>query len=212
MFFTIYNFVGTIILLIGSLIATNIKCIDIKKFKDINLFCRIAIKNGDKVDYYYDNFSYFFEQLWRKDKSFGKNFLYLMLFIVKVIFNGIFLFYSMLQVKYLSAEYYQVYFQILYFILSIIILIKYIINGTELKLHIYSMLSEFGSAVGTMIYLELIELKFFQLDKNIKKNIEMRSLTDYSLDNLYNNEDNDTDIDNLGNNDNNSKDSNNNNA
>ena len=74
------------------------------------------------------------------------------------------------------------------------------------------MLSEFGSAVGTMIYLELIELKFFQLDKNIKKNIEMRSLTDYSLDNLYNNEDNDTDIDNLGNNDNNSKDNNNNNA
>ena len=196
LFFTIYNLVGAIILLIGSLIATNIKCIDIKKFKGINLFCRIAIKNGDKVDYYFDNFSYFFEQLWRKEKSLGENFLYLILFIIKVILNGIILFYSMLQVKHLSAEYYQVYFQILYFIIRFIVLAKYLIDGTELKLHIYSMLSDFGSVVGTMIYLELIELKFFQLDQNIKKNIEMRSLTEYSTDNLYNNEDNDTDIDN----------------
>ena len=200
LFFLIYNLVGAIILLIGSLIASDTKCIDIKKFDGINLFCRIAIKNGDNVDYYFDHFSYFFEQLWKKDKSFGENFLYLILFIIKIILNGIILFYSMLQVKHLSAEYYQVYFQILYFIIIFIGVVKTIIDGGELKLPIYSVLAEFGSVVGTMVYLELIELKFFKLDENLKKNIEMRSLSEYTTDNLYNNDDNDSDIDNNENN------------
>ena len=205
LFFLIYNLVGAIILLIGSLIASDTKCIDIKKFNGINLFCRIAIKNGDNVDYYFDHFSYFFEQLWKEDKSFGENFLYLILFIIKIILNGIILFYSMLQVKHLSAEYYQVYFQILYFIIIFIGVVKTIIDGGELKLPIYSVLAEFGSVVGTMVYLELIELKFFKLDENLKKNIEMRSLSEYTTDNLYNDDDNDSDIDNNENNLNSSK-------
>ena len=184
-FFIIYNLIGAIILFFASLIASNNKCADINKFSGINLICRIAIKNGDNVDYYFDNFSYFFEQLWRKDKSFGMNFLYLILFIIKIILNGIILFYSMLQVKHLNAEYYQVYFQILYFIIIFIGVIKTIIDGGDLKMPIYSILAEFGSVVGTMIYLELIELKFFKLDENIKKNIEMRSLSEYTTDNLY---------------------------
>ena len=106
----------------------------------------------------------------------------------------------MLQVKHLSAEYYQVYFQILYFIIIFIGVVKTIIDGGELKLPIYSVLAEFGSVVGTMVYLELIELKFFKLDENLKKNIEMRSLSEYTTDNLYNGDDNDSDIDNNENN------------
>ena len=65
---------------------------------------------------------------------------------------------------------------------------------------IYSILAEFGSVVGTMVYLELIELKFFKLDENLKKNIEMRSLSEYQKDNLYNDDDNDSEIDNNENN------------
>ncbi len=54
--------------------------------------------------------------------------------------------------------------------------------------------------VGTMVYLELIELKFFKLDENLKINIEMRSLSEYQKDNLYNDDDNDSEIDNNENN------------
>ena len=64
-FLLIYNFFGTIILLIPSLISNAYKCVDKQTFNDINIICNIKIENGNVIEYYYDNFSYFFKQIWR---------------------------------------------------------------------------------------------------------------------------------------------------
>ena len=40
-----------------------------------------------------------------------------------------------------------------------------------------------------MIYLELIELRFLNLNRELRKNIEMRAMTEYKRDSLNKNED-----------------------
>jgi hypothetical protein len=52
-FFVIYNFLGTIILLIPCLLSSYIKCYDKKTLNDIDLICLIRIKKGDIEDYYF---------------------------------------------------------------------------------------------------------------------------------------------------------------
>jgi len=79
-FFVIYNFLGTIILLIPCLLSSYIKCYDKKTLNDIDLICLIRIKKGDIEDYYFDSFSYYFEQIWINDRNIGMNLLYLFFF------------------------------------------------------------------------------------------------------------------------------------
>ena len=47
-------------------------------------------------------------------------------------------------------------------------------------MEVYNVLTEIGALIGILIYLELIELKFCNLNHNLKKNIEMRSLSEYN--------------------------------
>ena len=188
-FLIIYSLIGVFILLISSFISNFIKCSDPSKFNDINLICQIQIKEGDNIYYYFDNIFYFFSQLWRKDKSIGMNILYLILFIIRLILNAIRLLYSILIIKNLSPEYYQCTFQIYYFFILLIVLIKSIINGEDVLLPLYNILAEISSLIGIMIYLELIELKFFDLNYNLRKNIEIRGLDEYNFNNLFNEND-----------------------
>ena len=81
-FLLIYNLIGIIVLLIGCLISSYVKCSVPSEFIGINFICSIQIKNGINIDYYFDNFSSFFEQLWRKDKSIEMNILYLILLLL----------------------------------------------------------------------------------------------------------------------------------
>ena len=178
-FFCIYNFIGMIILLI------SIKCAGKDKIKDIDLICLVKIVKGNNIEYYYDNFSRYFEQLWKKDISTGINIIYLILFIIKLILNALMLLYSVVIVKYLSPEYYLISFDIYYFIIRLISLINAKIAGNDLAVEFYQFFAELGAMIGLMIYLELIELKFFRLNENLKVNIEMRSISEYEIDKLY---------------------------
>ena len=51
-----------LIFLIASIISSIVKCTD--KLYDINLICLIKIEKGNAIEYYFDNFSYFFKKLW----------------------------------------------------------------------------------------------------------------------------------------------------
>ena len=183
-FLIIYTSIGMFVLLIACIISSNIKCADPSKFTGTLFLCSIQIKNGNKADYYFDKFSYFFETLWRKDKSIGMNFLYLILFIIRLILNAFRLLYSILIVKNLNPEYYQCTFQIYYFFILLIVLIKSIIEGEDATLHIYNIFAEISSIIGILIYLELIELKFCKLNENLRNNIQSRSFEESDLNNL----------------------------
>ena len=130
------------------------------------------------IEYYYDNFSYFFKQLWREDKDIGLNIVYIILFIFKIILFFIKTLISILTIKHLNPEFFLCAYEIKYFITRLLELINAIIQNKQILLKIFRVLIEIFSTFGVLIYLELIELKFFKLDYNLKRNIELRSLDD----------------------------------
>ena len=178
-FLVIYNFLGSIILLIASIISSCVKCVDKSIFNEVDFFCKIKIVNGNIIEYYYDNFSYFCKQLWREDKDIGLNILYIILFILKIILFFIKTLVSVLTIKHLKK----------YCITRIVDLITAIILNKYILLKTCNVLAEIFSAIGVLIYLELIELKFCKLDYNLKKNIKLRSLDDYKVYNINNYDD-----------------------
>ena len=186
--YSIFSFVGMVIFLIASFISTYIKCVDKTTFYDIDLLCLIQIETGNTVEYYFDNIYYFMKKLWDKD-SIGMNFLYIFLFILKLFLYALALLYSFINIKNLNPEYYQCSFQLLYFIIYLIELIKAIINNDNIGLAILSLLAETVSLISTMIYLEIIELKFCGLNHNLKKHIEIRSNKEFELANLVDEDD-----------------------
>ena len=188
-FFGIYNFFGIIILLIACLISSYAKCTDKSKINDIDLLCFVKMEKGDKIEYYFDSFSYFFEQLWRKDRKAGMNILYLFLFIIQIFLNALRILYSLIIISRLNPEYYLCSFEIYFFFIRLIRMIKAIVEDDNIKASIYNLVAEMGSLFGITIYLELIELKFCNLNNNLKKNIESSSIIEYNLNNIYNEND-----------------------
>ena len=85
----------------------------------------------------------------------------------------------------MSPEYYYCSFEIYCSFIRLLCLINTIIYDGDVKTEIYNILAELGSLIGICIYLELIELKFCNLNHNLRKNIETRSITDYNINNLY---------------------------
>ena len=186
LFFVIYNIVGIIIFLSAALISSFIKCPDKTMLNDIDLICLIKI--GD--EYYFDSFSYFFQQLWNYDRTTWMNIFYLFLFIIRIILNTFRILYFILIIRHLSPEYYSCSYDLYYIIINVIGLIKAIINKGDIKLEIYDVFAEIGSLIAILIYLEIIELNFCNLNYDLKKYIENRGIDEYNIDNLYNEIDN----------------------
>ena len=176
-----------ILLLLASLISSFIKCVDKTTLNDVDLICLINIKEDNNTDYYFDSFSFFFEKL-RDKETVGLNILYIFLFLLKILLNSLRLLFSLLIIKHLNPEYYLCSFIYYYFIIRLVYLIKTIIDDSDIKVTILNLIAQTISLICVMIYLELIELNFCNLDRNLKKNIEARSFSESSLNILYNEE------------------------
>ena len=182
-FYSIFSFSGMIIFLIASFISTYIKCPDMTTIYDIDLICTIKIEIGNTIEYYFDNYFYFIEKLWDKD-SLGMNILYIFLFIIRLILESFGILLSFINTKNLNPEYYQCSYQLLFFIIFLIELIKAIINDDSIGISVLNLLTETISLISIMIYLEIIELKFCGLNNNLKKYIEKRGNIEYEMTNL----------------------------
>ena len=137
------------------------------------------IKKENSTEYYYDSFTYYFEQIWKKGKKELNNIIYILLFVLKLLISALISLFSILIVKHLSPENYFCAYEIFFFIIRLCGLINSIIIDEDIKVHIFLFLAESVSLLGIIIYLELIEIKIFNLNLNLKKNIEMRSLSEY---------------------------------
>ena len=100
-----------------------------------------------------------------------------MLYIVKLILCfGVKLF-SILIIKFLSPEYLICANSIHFFIIGLFDFFVYLFGeNNEFKFYkFFSTFSDFFHIIGSILYLELIELKFLGLDYNLRKNIKNRS-------------------------------------
>ena len=120
------------------------------------------------------------------------NILYLFLFIIQLLLNALRLLYSLLIIRNLSPEYYLCSYGIYFFISRFFELINAIINDGVINTAIFNLLADTVSLICILIYLEIIELNFCNLNHNLKKNIENRCIDDYNVNNLYDDIDSDS--------------------
>ena len=106
--------------------------------------------------------------------------------------NALRLLYSLLIIRNLSPEYYLCSYGIYFFISRFFELINAIINDGVINTAIFNLLADTVSLICILIYLEIIELNFCNLNHNLKKNIENRCIDDYNVNNLYDDIDSDS--------------------
>ena len=167
------SFIGILISSISCIIETNIKCSE-----RIN-FCEVSYTNSSSK--YLDNFGVFYGKI-----SNLKN--YEIIIEICVIFFGVICkffayYYDILIVKYLTPVHIIFYSSIYYFTIKIISLFynkiktKHFYNEMKKeKFYIFllDLSGNFITIFGFLVYLEVIELGFFNLNYNTKKNIEKR--------------------------------------
>lgn len=177
-FLKYYGLFGSFICILGSLISTYTKCTSYYDNRNIKYICRFY----EGSDNYFDNFKMYFDRFWNKETT-SKNICYCFLFILKNLFLCATCFFTFCIIKNLSPEYYVCANSMYYLIVDILKFIGYLISH-ENEFNKYDVMSEIISIIGASIYLEFIELNFFHLNYDSKRNISIRSiseLTDFNF-------------------------------
>ena len=116
--------------------------------------------------------------IWLEDRTPFVNCIYIIILLLKILLSCFQFFFSFIRIKVLGSEFLIFTYSILFFITKIIFLIYYISTNTLNSEYIFDVLSLFFSVLGTIIYLELIELNFWGLNFDLKKNINLRAQSD----------------------------------
>ena len=170
------NFIGILISVILCIIETNIKC-----SPKIN-FCEVSYTNSTSK--YLDNFDVYYETISNLENY--EIIIEIFLILFGMICKFFALYYNILIIQYLTPIHTIFYGSIYYFIVKIFALFynkiktNHFYNGkkkNDLKRFYISLLELFGNFIsifGFLIYLEIIELGFCELNYNLKKYIEKR--------------------------------------
>jgi len=175
-----YSFLGAFICLIASIIPSNYPCTnnyyDLKdnSFKDdfIKTICKERENNSTVL--FFESYSIYFKEL------FKNNILLIILFFMKIViftFNKIFYIYIINQLR---PEFIICSDSLSFNLFELIDLFYFIFKKTEFKFYkFYSMISQIFCFLGSMIYLELMELKFCNLNYDLNKIINRRAIIDF---------------------------------
>ena len=164
-----YGFLGIMFSLIISIITNFIECDN----NEISSYICFVYDNDSHK--YFDNFLIFFKNIWKEDRAAVVNFGYIIIILLKLFINVIYYYLKFIIIKYFSPEYLFCSDSIFFFITKIVSLIYYIVTNTLTIDFIFDILSQIFAILGTIIYLELIELNFCGLNYNLKKNIKCRA-------------------------------------
>ena len=192
---------GCVLVIICLSIVTNVPCnyleniIKIKvdneykyQYEDTDNFvefeyqlCGVTLydEKSKKLTFYYDNFFIFISDYTNSTREGLEIFILVFYFIINVTIN----FTHAMILKHLDPNAMLVNINFNYFLSR---LITYIMNkGSKefmtVELFILLELCEVLAIIAYMIYIELIELKFCKLDYHLKKNIELRSEEEVSM-------------------------------
>ena len=169
----IYGIIGTIITTIIGLISTFIECTAINSSLDMKI-CNIE---KDKT-YFFENF-----KIWAEDINIGQT-IFLLIGIIMNCFYRLFYFLiikNLTAIHILFSNLFSTYFLVIIGSLKMYIYnhsyfqqYKFYVNAFIFLIHIIIF-------VGLLIYLEMIELDFCNLNYNLRKSIIDRSIQDSSL-------------------------------
>ena len=177
----IYGIIGVLITTIIGTISTFIECNNINSFLEI---CKIRdINKVDKV-VYLENF-----EIWSID-IYNNNFIFELFFLlIGIIMNFLYRLFYILIIKNLNAIH-IIFSNLIYTSLLIWIGAAKIFNedNTQKNFPVFKVIVNLIVIFGILIYLEMIELDFCNLNYNIKKAIIDRSIEDYELKSDYDEE------------------------
>ena len=194
----IYGLMGLIICSLVGIITTLVPCKSgLISYEEMVYICRQTktkfFDNNQNYTYnYYDNYSVYKEKLFS-----GENYVIfknICLIIVKVIVIFFVKLFSILIIKNLNPFYFICSSSIYYFFSRLIRIMVSHFNKENIEKQTYlDFIAEIFSIIGILIYTELIELNFCDLNYNLKKNIIKRSLEDSTNIELINNDNNNND-------------------
>ena len=177
-----YSFVGTIICFLTCIISTYIPCGE-RENKNI-IHEKICQLEDDKYTYF-DNFLIYFNCFSNEDSS--GNFIRAFIIILDVITFFVKEYFYILVIKFMDPIH-VIFSQPLFFILKKIILVinNLIINKNFFKdtsnskpaRFFLDIGGDFVCLIGFFIYLEIIELKIFNINYDLRRNISDRGVVD----------------------------------
>ena len=195
----IYGIIGIIVNVIICVVFTYIKCKPVGDF-DIHL-CDIYNKNNN--EYYLDNYDIYLQIL--SDSTNKEMIIEIITSIIAAITYLLYIYFYILIIKYLTPVH-TLFASMIYGFLVKIISLIYIsisnknnppsneVNQNSILIifkNIFDILSRTFACIGLFVYLELVELKFCNLNFNLRINIMKRSLEDIDYFEVEENDDDD---------------------
>ena len=181
--FMIYSIIGFIFNIIVCVVLTYIKCWG----DTAEYFCEIK----DEDDSYLENFLLFYEDMLVIHMENKKDFIYVIIIIfVDIITYSLYIFFFLSILKNLAPEYFFFLGSITGVFSQIIMMINnkiskgYFIANEEkdfkllLPKFLLNIIGNSLAVIGFLVYLEIIELNFCNLDYNIRRKIMERSIID----------------------------------
>jgi len=151
--------------------------------------CNVTEYENDtkQLHFYYDNFISFINY-YKENISNIKGKMELLVISIYFVMNLVINISNIMLIRYLEPNIIFIYFNVVYFIEELIFYF-FIIKGDEEYItfiqFILTELKNIFSFIGTIIYIEIIELRFCNLDYDLRKNIKSRGEVDSSLGLLY---------------------------
>ena len=200
-----FGIVGSLLVIIILIFSSYIPCntlydiieenntfIDIKNENNTIDFnkqvCNLILYNKEKkeLNFYYDNIFIFFEEI--KDKienrdTFKEKYSEIFSVFVYFVMNIGITFSQTIMLKNIDAIILLVNNNFNYFVERLCYFILNIGKEDNLRTEIFFLLEieEIIAICGYLIHMEILELKFCKLDHDLKKNITLRSIDDYNI-------------------------------
>jgi len=175
-----YGVIGIIIYALICLLLSFIKCNELFE----NNVCEIV---DDQDNFYIDNIFIYFQDLSNSDGETIKYEILIMFF--GIAFYFIYIYYEVMIIYYLTPVHYFFYDSIYEFIIDTFLFIYFLINKEkeDISENIFEIVGDFLAIIGFLIYLEIIELNFCDLNYNLRKKIIERGIEDLNIN--FNDED-----------------------
>ena len=191
----VIGIVGIVVNFIIMIIFTFIKCGTIN---DIDIHLCPVDENNNRNETYLENFIIYFKAL--NNANYYDIIIELFTNLIGTLAHFCYIYFYILIIKYFSTMHIIIYFLLYSFCVHMTFIITSIINNSYFNkdfnpwLSIFSLVSDICSGVGILIYCEIIELNFCNLNYFLRRNIIIRSEEELNknntdkLDNLFEDE------------------------
>ena len=171
----IYGFIGTIITIILTIVSTFIECNSSLEMKICN------IKDNANKSYFFENFKIW----WNDEINIGK----IIILLIGILINFFYRLFYFLIIKNLTAI--HIIFSNLFYT-TLLEWIERIILQNISFIYFFNLIIQIIVAFGLLIYLEMIELDFCNLNYNLKQTIIDRSIKDFDDLNIFSEKESDS--------------------